>query len=80
MTSEYIPGILNVLPDKLSRIFDLGLTSEAFRLTRGGVEIEEVSSESLQVVDDRDHRHQLLLLAHLNGHFGEKGYSFVYLK
>ena len=78
---EYIPGLLNVLPDKLSRIFDLGLRkeriSDSFRLMTGGegvqsVPIDEVQSADMELVEDREQRKLKVLLAHLKGHFGAK--------
>jgi transposase InsO family protein len=78
---QYIPGIKNILPDRLSRLYDLGLRKDRYvfknvrQIQEGDVEKTlqmELQSDTLVNVDDRDKRKWLLQMAHLKGHFGAK--------
>ena len=78
---EYIPGIRNILPDRLSRLYDLGLRKDRyiFKNVRliNELDVEksiqmDLQSETLESVEDRERRKFLLQMAHLKGHFGAK--------
>ena len=82
---QYIPGIKNILPDRLSRLYDLGLRKDRYifknvRQIQEGDDRNsfekslqlELQSETLESVEDRDKRKLLIQMAHLKGHFGAK--------
>ena len=82
---QYIPGIKNILPDRLSRLYDLGLRKDRYIFKnvrqiqegddRNSLEKSlqlELQSETLESVEDRDKRKLLIQMAHLKGHFGAK--------
>lgn len=73
---EHMPGILNVLPDRLSRIYNQGLRKSriGFKAVK---EVEYNATEDfelvdLQVINDGSVRESKLVEAHLKGHFGAK--------
>jgi hypothetical protein len=60
----HIPGITNILPDKLSRFYE--------NEDHSNIEISFMSRDplSLETIDDSEVRKRLLERAHLEGHFG----------
>jgi len=80
---EHVPGILNVLPDRLSRLYrtprlerhqfkQLSAAAGNTEAVQAGEGIPLVQEDALALVMDREHRASLLESAHLKGHFGAK--------
>jgi len=71
---EHVPGILNVLPDTLSRIYDFDDKSEVPRVvlaTTENLSLElNYDMDDLKVVNDEEVKKSLLKRAHHHGHFG----------
>lgn len=69
------PGLLNILPDALSRIYDADRVSEE-EVRIWAIEVPVISQEmelSLGEEETAEHLRQLILSrAHLQGHFGAK--------
>ena len=69
------PGILNVLPDAISRIYDADQPNEQNETVLWGIEIV-IPSQDMEVDQDEqtlpELRNMLVLRAHLRGHFGSK--------
>jgi transposase InsO family protein len=69
---EHVPGILNLLPDKISRIYDFDEREEALPLvlTVLGETEQTMDMEDLAVIEDLEVRKTILERAHVLGHFG----------
>ena len=71
---EHVPGILNVLPDLLSRIYDFDTRTEIPRVVLLTTETSPAEltcdMEDLVLVSDVEARESVLKRAHSHGHFG----------
>ena len=69
---EHVPGILNLLPDKISRIYDFDEREEASPLVLTVLNETEqtMDMEDLEVIEDLEVRKTILERAHVLGHFG----------
>ena len=69
---EHVPGILNALPDKMSRIYDQDERKPIPVVVLAVFAKNELNSdlEDLEVVEDLELRSKIMGRAHMHGHFG----------
>jgi len=69
---EYVPGLQNILPDRISRIYDFDdrEPDSAVVLALSDVETLTADMDDLEVIEDIERRNMLLTRAHARGHFG----------
>jgi transposase InsO family protein len=69
---EHVPGLKNVLPDKISRIYDFDdrEPDTAVVLTLSEVQTLTTDMDDLEVIEDSERRKMIMVRAHALGHFG----------
>jgi len=75
-TIVHLPGIDNILPDTLSRLFEVSHPvnelggDNAYIINRAAIKVPSINSGEYMTPSDPEERKQLLTHEHLQGHFG----------
>ena len=69
---EHVPGLKNILPDRISRIYDFDDREPDTAVVLALSEVETLTSDmdDLEVIEDSERREMILMRAHALGHFG----------